>query len=246
MEESLYMGGLRRRADRKQKKEGGAFQKMIHGIYKKYAGLLLAFLAAFLLMPNVADAEGYSCTVSIPAEVSVTGESAPSEKFTVLLEEEGENVPMPEQTEAVIQDSGNVQFGPITYTAPGDYRYRVFQKAGTTEDFTYDTTAYTVTVRVVNNGNGGLAAEIWAIEDGSQNKTDRITFGNSYKAPEAVKDPQKPVQETPKADPAKSSTKAVAKTGDTADLAVPFAVALAAGVLIIATWKAKKRNSIED
>lgn len=225
------------------------FKKMIRGIYKKYAGLFLAFLAAFLLMPNVADAEGYSCTVSIPAEVSVSGESAPSEKFAVVLEALGENVPMPEQTEAVIQDSGSAQFGPITYTAPGDYQYRVYQKAGTTENFTYDTTAYTVTVRVVNDGNGGLAAEIWAIEDGSQNKTDRIQFENRWKAPETVKEPQKPAQETPKAEPAKAETKTVAKTaktGDTANLAVPFAAALAAGVLIVVTWRTKRRDRVED
>lgn len=113
---------------------------------------------------------------------------------------------------------------------------------------TYDTTAYTVTVRVVNDGNGGLAAEIWAIRDGSQNKTDRIVFENKWQAPaeETVTDPEKPTKtEKPESEEVNSESKATvktAKTGDTAALAIPFAAALAAGALIIVTWRVRKRN----
>lgn len=208
---------------------------MIQRSKNRYPGMILGALSlmlAVLSVPGTAHAEGYSCTVSIPVETEVTGENAPDEEFVILLEADGENVPMPEQTQITIKGAGQGQFGPVTYTAPGDYQYRVYQKAGTTQNYTYDDAAYTVTVRVTNDGNGGLTAQIWAIEDGQQNKTDRISFSNQWQSP-------------PAAGTGTGGGNA-ARTGDTSNAAVPTVAALAAAVMIAVIWKTKRKGNKAD
>lgn len=149
--------------------------------------LLLQLLIAVMLFPMQAFAAEYQCSVSVPVEVQVTGDSVPAgNEYTVVLETEKEEPqnPMPEAAELVIKDGGSAEFGPIAYTKPGDYRYTIRQKAGNAEHFSYDDTVFTVTVRVVNDEeNGGLKAEIWAIRDDSENKADAIRFENTYHKP---------------------------------------------------------------
>lgn len=194
---------------------------------KIYACLLFLSLAVVLLFPGQVRAAEKTCTISIPAETAVSGKSAPSgTEFEIVLEAVDTDCPMPEKTSVTIKDSGKMSFGPITYTIPEDYHYRVYQKAGNAKNFTYDKTVYTVTVRVVNAEDGGLSAEIWAIKDGSQNKTDRIVFNNSYKAPAA---------------PSVSTV----KTGDTGDVSVwigLFVAALAAVVLVLAVRRHRTKS----
>lgn len=149
--------------------------------------LLLQLLMAVMLFPMQAFAAEYQCSVSVPVEVQVTGDSIPAgNEYTVVLEaaEEETQNPMPEVTEITIKDGGSAEFGPITYTKPDDYRYKIRQEAGNTANFTYDAAVFTVTVRVVNDEEtGGLKAEIWAIRDESENKTDAIRFENTYQKP---------------------------------------------------------------
>lgn len=207
-------------------RKGVHFIQMIQRFKNKYLGMIVSLMMAVLFVPGIVHAEGYSCIVSIPVEMEVSGENAPAEDFVIVLEAAGEDVPMSEETQITINGSGRGQFEPITYMVPGDYQYWIYQKAGTTQNYTYDDAAYTVTVRVINDGKGGLAAEIWAIEDGQQNKTDRIVFANNYKEPE-------------KEEPAKDTV----KTGDTANAAVPTVAAVAALVTIATVWKTKKHSS---
>lgn len=166
--------------------------------------LLLQLLIAAMLLPmQVFAAETkaeYKCSVTIPAEVQVTGSSVPSgNEFTVVLEtaEEEPDNPVPEKTELTVKDAGTVQFGPIEYTRPGDYQYTIYQKGGNAANFTYDETVFHVTVRVVNDEeSGGLKWEMWAVRDDSENKTETIRFENRYSKPS---DPGK--EEKPGEDP---------------------------------------------
>ena len=189
--------------------------------------LLLPLVIAVLLFQVQALAADYSCTVSLPVTVQVTGDSAPTGvDFTVVLAPVGEGVPMPAEDTLVITDSGVDAFGPITYTKPGDYVYTVTQVVGSETDFIYDDTSYTVTVRVVNDGQGGLTAEIWAIEEGGTVKVDEILFNNIYDAPDpddgsassSDPAPSKPAKATPTS---VTKTKTAApKTGDETNLVV--------------------------
>lgn len=166
---------------------------MNHKIKQFRLRRIFAFLAAWMLLALPVSAAEYVCTATIPVEVEVTGESLPSgvDSRLVFVSDDAGN-PVPEQTDIAVKDSQAVSFGPVSYTEPGDYTYRIYQEKGSAYDVVYDESVYSVTVRVVNGKGGGLKAEIWAVKDGGQNKTDKIKFTNVYKAP------SKPEPEAPK------------------------------------------------
>ncbi|QNM05497.1 Spy0128 family protein [Qiania dongpingensis] len=205
---------------------------MFYNLRKRYMGVLLTSILAVLIFPGRALAEERTCAVFIPVEIVVTGEGAPAdEEYRILIE--GENVPMPGQMEIILKGGGKVQLGPITYLAPGDYRYRISQMAGNTENFTYDTSVYTVTVRVINDGEAGLSTEIWAVKDESGDKSAEIVFRNSYKKP--VIPEQKPT-----VTPAAQTKTENVKTGDAQNI-LPWIVAIL--VSLLATALAVKMKS---
>ena len=191
--------------------------------------MLLPLLIAVLLFQTQALAVDYTCTASIPVEVEVKGDAPAGVDFTVTLAPAEEDVPMPEEDSLTITDGGTDAFGPITYTKPGDYVYTVTQEAGSETDFIYDSTSYTVTVRVVNDGEGGLRAEIWAIEEGGTVKVEKILFSNIYDVPDpgdgsgsssASAPSKKPAKATPTTTSVKNSKTAATKTGDETNLVV--------------------------
>ena len=128
-----------------------------------------------LLLPLQARAAEYKCTAELPVEVRTSG-AATAERFTITLTPE-DGAPAPAADTVQVKGSGTASFTGLTYTAPGDYRYTVRQCAGGTAHMTYDATVYTVTVRVTNQPNGGLGAEIWAT-GGSSEKTGLLLFQN--------------------------------------------------------------------
>ena len=141
-------------------------------------------MLAFLLLPGAVQAKEYACDVTIPATVKVSGKKIPSgEVYEVVMEAITKGAPEAEKMEEKVTGEGKVTFGPIHYTEPGDYQNRIYQKAGTTKRFTYDDTVYIVTVRVQNDEEGGLAAELWAVKEGTESKIDEVQFQNKYKAP---------------------------------------------------------------
>ena len=141
-------------------------------------------LLAFLLLPGAVQAKEYACDVTIPATVKVSGKKIPSgEVYEVVLEAITDGAPVAETMTQKVTGSGTVSFGPIHYTVPGDYQYKIYQKSGSTARFTYDKAVYTLTVRVQNDEEGGLAAELWAVKEGTTTKTDAVRFQNHYDAP---------------------------------------------------------------
>ena len=141
-------------------------------------------LLAFLLMPGSVHAKEYACDVTIPATVQVSGDRIPSgEVYEVVMEAITKDAPVAENMTQKVLNSGTVSFGQIHYTVPGDYQYKIYQKSGSTDRFTYDKTVYTVTVRVQNDAEGGLTAELWAVKEGTTMKNDAVQFQNHYDAP---------------------------------------------------------------
>ena len=131
-----------------------------------------------LLLPLQARAAEYKCTAELPVEVRTSG-AATAERFTITLTPE-DGAPAPAADTVQVKGSGTASFTGLTYTAPGDYRYTPAVPAVST----YDAPAYTVTVRVTNQPNGGLGAEIWAT-GGSSEKTGLLLFQNRYDPPAA-------------------------------------------------------------
>ena len=139
---------------------------------------------AFLLLPGAVHAKEYACDVTIPATVQVSGDRIPSgEVYEVVMEAITKDAPVAENMTQKVLNSGTVSFGQIHYTVPGDYQYKIYQKSGSTDRFTYDKTVYTVTVRVQNDAEGGLTAELWAVKEGTTMKNDAVQFQNHYDAP---------------------------------------------------------------
>lgn len=141
-------------------------------------------LLAFLLLPGSVHAKEYACDVTIPATVQVSGDRIPSgEVYEVVMEAITKDAPVADNMTQKVLNSGTVSFGQIHYTVPGDYQYKIYQKSGSTDRFTYDKTVYTVTVRVQNDAEGGLTAELWAVKEGTTMKNDAVQFQNHYDAP---------------------------------------------------------------
>ena len=141
-------------------------------------------LLAFLLLPGTVHAKEYACDVTIPATVQVSGDRIPSgEVYEVVMEAITKDAPVAESMTQKVMNSGTVSFGQIHYTVPGDYQYKIYQKSGSTDRFTYDKTVYTVTVRVQNDAEGGLTAELWAVKEGTTMKNNAVQFQNHYDAP---------------------------------------------------------------
>lgn len=160
-------------------------------MYQKIRKLLFRTLVpavlAAMMIPMTAFGQGKSCTVTIPAEIQVTGSSVPTDvEYKLVMERVTENAPLPEVTEVTRTGAGQVSFGPITYTSPDDYHYRIFQKSETQDRFTYDTTVYLLTVRVTNSAaaEGGLAYQVWLANEADETvKADDLLFTNSYSRP---------------------------------------------------------------
>lgn len=142
------------------------------------AVLTLAVLAAALLPVSALAQEPVS--VTIPVEVKVSGSSIPADTEYRLVIEGLNNAPMPESAGITIKDGGTASFGPVQYTVPDDYQYRIYQNSDKKDRFTYDETVYAVTVQVVNDGNGGLAANVIAETEGTSEKAAGIVFANTY------------------------------------------------------------------
>ena len=117
--------------------------------------------------------------MTIPATVQVSGDRIPSgEVYEVVMEAITKDAPVAENMTQKVLNSGTVSFGQIHYIVPGDYQYKIYQKSGSTDRFTYDKTVYTVTVRVQNDAEGGLTAELWAVKEGTTMKNDAVQFQN--------------------------------------------------------------------
>lgn len=144
--------------------------------------ILLEAALLLLLLPLQARADVYQCTAELPVEVRTAG-AATSERFTIVLTPQ-DGAPAPTADTVQIQGSGTASFTGLIYTAPGDYRYTVRELAGDTPYMTYDATVYTVTVRVTNQPDGSLGAEIWATGATSE-KTGLLLFQNRYDPPTA-------------------------------------------------------------
>ena len=74
--------------------------------------------------------------------------------------------------------AGDYSFAPISYTEAGTHYYKVNEVAGDAAGYSYDTTVYTETVTVTDNGQGSLVAEV----TGTSTDAKALNFTNTYQA----------------------------------------------------------------
>lgn len=145
--------------------------------------ILFATFFMGLLSLN-AYAENRPVVVNIPAKTTVTGKPEESQKVGLTLSPVNETSPMPGdklEVEKEVTVGDQTYFGEIKYTEPGDYLYRVSQKAGSADGWTFSNAEYLVTVQVLSDEKGGLKAGIYAKNESTGKKGD-IVFESTYKS----------------------------------------------------------------
>lgn len=143
---------------------------------------LVPAVLAVLMVPAIAYAEE-PCRVSIPVEVTVTGNRIPQDQqYKLELKGETPQTPMPELSELTMTGAGMAAFGDIVYDVPGDYHYEIRQNSEAADYFVYDQSVYRITVRIIRNAEGQLTSLILAYNEaaGETQKVDDLTFANQY------------------------------------------------------------------
>lgn len=201
---------------------------------KKMCKVLFAVLfCGVLLLSGQVCAADYSCEVSIPVEVAVTGENIPEGRYyQVVLEAVTKGAPVPEKSTLTVRNGEKAEFGPIAYGIPEDYQYRIYQKCEEEKGFSYDKSIYLVTVRVINDEKGGLKAEVWAVKEGSKEKLEKLRFENKYRLPGKQEDPSETFVE-------RYTVLTRPKTGDGTDVVFWMSCALVsmmASLVMVGKW----------
>lgn len=161
-------------------------------IQKKLMSVMATVLMSIMMVFSaVAATEDYRLDFNqLKATVTVTGSSFTDESFGLVLRSV-DNAPMPSGAQNGVKTystgalnsskrSETVEFGSITYEAPGVYQYTLTQNAGSTSRMTYDSTTYHIYVKVYNTEDRtGLRLEaMWVSKNDSTEKLDSITFEN--------------------------------------------------------------------
>ncbi len=180
-------------------------------------------------------------SVKITAIKTLVGRDLRDGEFAFTLTGEGDAADI--SRTAKNDAGGNVSFDELTFEAPGVYTFRISEVKGTEEGMTYDESVYTITVTVVDNGEGQLEASLSYTKNGEA--VEAIEFCNTFteqKTPEKppVK-PDTPIPPTTPKGPGKPGKSGgivtrsfLPQTGDTAAVAMVIAAALAiAGIAFI-------------
>ena len=107
-------------------------------------------------------------TATIEAIKVLKGKALEADKYEFELKEDDKVV-----ATAKNKADGSVVFPAIEYTAAGPHTYTIIEKAGNEPGVTYDTASHTVTVDVVDNGQGQLEVTVPA---------EKPVFTNTYAA----------------------------------------------------------------
>ena len=174
-----------------------------------------------------------STQVSIGAIKVLEGRELKKDEFSFKL--------VGEDAESTVTNDadGKINFDKFEYDEPGSYVYTISEVKGDEAGMTYDKSVFTVTVNVVDDGEGNLKANV-AFTKGDKS-VEGIVFNNTYKKPET------PVP-APDPGPSKTVTNIVKTvkgflptTGDqqAAALLMAFVIAMAGvGALV---WGIRKR-----
>ena len=110
-----------------------------------------------------------------------------AQSFAFAIEAENEANPLPAATTVELSGEGTVEFAPITFNAPGTYRYTVTEVLGQAEGYTYDNEVFEVAFEVVEQ-NGVLVASSTITKQGQA--VDAVAFTNTYEAPKPEPEPE--------------------------------------------------------
>ena len=111
---------------------------------------------------ETASAQVATARAELTAKVTLAGSTLSANQFTFSAEAL-DSAPAPEQATVSNAADGSVSFGSISFTAPGDYAYRVTQRAGDLASVDYDDSAFEVVFHVGADSATG-ALEVSSVE----------------------------------------------------------------------------------
>lgn len=182
---------------------------------KKLLKNLFAVCLCLLLVCAPAMAKGYEVTIELPVTVRHSGAvDTPAEEYRVNITRQSATDPMPDPDELVVGrgEYGKAQLVKFTFTRPGVYKYVVNQEKGDNHKIDYDNRTYYVTFVVVNDGEGGLAASVFAkLSDDPDDdvKLDDVVFDNEREpdpTPAPTEEPTPEPTEEPTPEPTEEPT----------------------------------------
>ncbi len=113
-------------------------------------------------------------TVKIDGNKKLVGMTLEKDMFEFIIKDKDGNTLQSVKNGA----NGEFTFTEIKLTSVGTYTYTVSEKVGDDKRMSYDTSVYTVTVIVSDDGNGGLAKEVSIIKE--DKAVENIEFINTY------------------------------------------------------------------
>ena len=155
--------------------------------------------------------------------------------YTIRSVEDGN--PMPENSvngnySFNLEDNGTYTI-PLYFQKAGIYNYTLNQVVKEKKDYTYDNTAYAVTIYVKNTDSGTLVPEV-VVKNGNEKKCSEIGFYNSYNHKQTDTNTTN----------GKGKLSKVAKTGDTSPLVKWSVFAMLSFAIILVIWK-KGNHSVK-
>ena len=126
-----------------------------------------------------------SVSIDPPVQKIVEGDPAKPTTFTFQMKAITKGAPMPEGSEGGVKTTqitgtGSDEFGVVTYNEAGEWVYEITEIDDGAENYTYDTTVYTLTVNVEEVADGSQVKLI-KTETLSGGDSGTATFTNIYK-----------------------------------------------------------------
>lgn len=97
-----------------------------------------------------------SSTVTLTASKTLIGGELTDDMFSFVAVDENDTI----VASATNKGDGTINFTGITIESPGTYTYKIIEQNTGLKSIDYDGSKYTVTVQVVDNGDGTLSAEV--------------------------------------------------------------------------------------
>ena len=150
-----------------------------------------AFKNTYTTTPATLDGEKYLSVTKTLVGREWGKEEAFNFKIAVA-DGSAENTPLPEpDTLTLAKAEGNTatgNFGNITYTKPGTYKYEITEVEGSNVISQWDKSIYTVIVKVEDNGTGKLNIAYSSVTKNNSDVDNGIYFENAYEtSPNPVK-----------------------------------------------------------
>lgn len=141
---------------------------------------LLVVSCFLMFLPHMVSAQEQQATLSLTVTNTVSGNQGSTTPFTFQIDGK-DNAPMPETNQITINGSGKSSFGRMTYDNVGIYYYTVQRLNNGLQDYSDDTSIYTVQVFVTHRSDNPdqLITTAIAYKSGEEGKED-LTFQSVY------------------------------------------------------------------